>query len=80
MHAYGIDDGDLIVIDRTLRPHDGSIVVAIINSEFTVKALHLSDNRFQLNDDDASSTCSTPEENQPLEIWGVATSCIKRLA
>ena len=35
----GIDDGDLIVIDKSLEPKDGKIAVCFIDGEFTVKRL-----------------------------------------
>jgi hypothetical protein len=40
MREYGIDDGDMIVVDRALRARHGSIVVAVLDNDFTVKVLH----------------------------------------
>lgn len=37
MKDCGIDDGDLLVIDKALDPQDGDIVVAFIDGEFTLK-------------------------------------------
>ena len=42
MTGAGLDDGDLAVIDRSLEPVDGDIIVAYINHEFTIKTLDLS--------------------------------------
>ena len=36
MKDCGIDDGDLLVIDKALEPQDGDIVVAFIDGEFTL--------------------------------------------
>lgn len=41
MKDCGIDDGDLLVIDKALEPHDGDIVVAFIDGEFTLKRFAL---------------------------------------
>ena len=39
MKDCGIDDGDLLVIDKALEPQDGDIVVAFIDGEFTLNPL-----------------------------------------
>lgn len=41
MTRFGIHDGDLLVVDRALAPTDRSIVIAVIDGEFTVKQLCL---------------------------------------
>ena len=37
--SEGIHDGDLLIVDRSITPTLGSIVVAVINGELTVKRL-----------------------------------------
>ena len=39
MIEAGLDDGDLLVIDRSLEPQDGKIAVCFIDGNFTVKRL-----------------------------------------
>ena len=80
MREYGIDDGDMIVVDRALRPRHGSIVVAIIDSDFTVKVLHTASGSCKLRAGNPTYPDIVPKEGQTLEIWGVVTSCIKRFA
>ena len=41
MIEASINDGDIAVIDRSLEPRDGDIVVGYINEEFTIKYLDL---------------------------------------
>ncbi len=43
MVGAGIQDGDLLVVDRSLRPADGDIIVASVDGEFTVKTLRVVD-------------------------------------
>ena len=43
----GIDDGDLIVIDKSLEPKDGKIAVCFIDGEFTVKRLNKEEDLFE---------------------------------
>ena len=42
MIEAGICDGDIAVIDRSLQPSDGDIIVAFVNGEFTIKYIDLS--------------------------------------
>ncbi len=80
MREYGIDDGDLIVVDRALRPRHGSIVVALLDNDFTVKVLHNAGGCFKLKAGNPTYPDIVPKENQELAIWGVVKSCIKRFA
>ncbi|WP_066161187.1 LexA family protein, partial [Hydrogenophaga pseudoflava] len=48
MRDKGIDDGDLLVVDRALRPQHGHIVVASVDGEFTVKELFQRSGRMRL--------------------------------
>lgn len=78
MREYGIDDGDIILVDRALGARHGSIVVAVLDNEFTVKVLHNAGGCFKLRPGNPSYPDIVPKEDQELEIWGVVTSCIKR--
>jgi DNA polymerase V len=44
----GIYDSDLLVVDRSLEPRDGKIVVGVIDGEFTVKRIIKKEKRFFL--------------------------------
>ena len=39
MTGAGINDGDLLVVDRSFRPADGDIIIACVDGDFTVKIL-----------------------------------------
>lgn len=80
MTEYGIDDGDLIVVDRALTARHGCIVVAILDNEFTVKKLHQLNGSFRLQAGNRTYPDIVPKEAQTLEIWGVVTACVKRFA
>lgn len=80
MVDYGICDGDLIVVDRALRPRHGHIVVAVVDGDFTVKKLHLQRGTPRLKAGNPTYPDITPKEGQTLEIWGVVKSCIKLFA
>lgn len=80
MKDCGIDDGDLLVIDKSLEPQDGDIVVAFIDGEFTLKTVRFDekDNCIWLVPANKEySPIKITEENNFL-IWGVLTYNIKR--
>ncbi|MEB5964561.1 MULTISPECIES: LexA family protein [Comamonas] len=80
MQEYGIDDGDIVVVDRALRARDGSVVVALVDSDFTIRVLDSDGGTCKLRAGSPSSPDIAPKEGQAAEIWGVVTSCIKRFA
>jgi len=41
MHDMGINDGDLLIIDKSLEPQDGKVAVCYIDGEFTLKKIKL---------------------------------------
>lgn len=80
MKGCGIDDGDLLVIDKSIAPHDGDIVVAFIDGEFTLKKVRIDPDGSCLwlipaNDD--YPPIKVTEENNFI-VWGVLTYNIKR--
>lgn len=60
MEDVNIHDGDLLIVDASLRPENGDIVVAIINGEFTLKQIHRSENKLYL--------VPRNKEYKPIEI------------
>lgn len=80
MRDVGIDDGDTLVVDRALTAQHGSIVVAVLDGEFTVKQLYKRAGRFKLKAGNPTYPDIIPCADQVLEIWGVVTACIKKFA
>ena len=79
MTGAGIHDGDILIVDRSLEPANGGIVVAAVNGELTVKRLMKRDGRCILKpENDAFGSIEAAEQNE-VHIWGVATCVIHRL-
>lgn len=78
MEGAGLFDGDLLVVDKILKPEHGDIVVADVDGEFTCKRLYMRHEQFMLRPENATYPDIRPKEGQHIEIWGVVTSCIKR--
>ncbi len=79
MVAFGIDDQDILVVNKSKRPRHGQIVVANLDGEFTVKQLYRKSGRTKLVAGNPTYPDIVPKEEQVLQIWGVVTSVIKVL-
>lgn len=74
MVGAGIWDGDKIIVDRSLDPRDGSIVVAVVDGELTVKRLRLPrGGRPELHPENQEFPVIRLREHSELNIWGVVT-------
>lgn len=73
MRDAGIADGDEIIVDRSLKAVDGSIVVAVVDGEFTVKTLRTHPPRLEPANPDYP-VIPIPEEG--ITAWGVVTVVI----
>ncbi len=77
MKEAGLNDGDLLVIDRSLEPQDGKIAVCFIDGEFTVKRIKKEPHAVWLMPANENyKPIKVTEENQ-LIIWGIVTAVIK---
>ena len=78
MRDAGIADGDILVVDRAVEPRNGSIVIAAVNGELTVKRLRKAQARLWLvpENPDYPQTEITPDMD--FEVWGVVTYIIHK--
>lgn len=75
----GINNGDLLVIDRSLEPINGKIAVCFIDGEFTAKRIQITKKEIWLiPENDNYQAIRVTDENDFL-IWGVVTHVIKNL-
>jgi DNA polymerase V len=78
MMGAGIFDGDLLVVDRSLTPASGDIVIAVLDAELTVKRLVLRDGLVILKPENPDFNEIVLKEGQELQVWGVVTSTTKK--
>ncbi|WP_228236876.1 LexA family protein [Allomuricauda sp. M10] len=79
MIGAGLDDGDLLVIDRSLEAEHGKIAVCFLDGEFTVKRLHIEKNAITLMPENENYKPIKVSKDSDLLIWGVVTYVIKAL-
>ena len=75
----GLDDNDLLVIDRSLEPGNNKIAVCLIDGEFTVKRLKVEKSRVWLQPENPSYKPIEVNEESQLVIWGIVTNVIKKV-
>jgi DNA polymerase V len=77
MKNSGLDDGDLLIVDRSLEPKDGKIAVCYIDGEFTVKRLKVEKNKILLMPENEKYKPIEVKEGSELVIWGCVKNVIK---
>jgi DNA polymerase V len=78
MRGVGIFDGDVVLVDRAIRPRSGHVVIAVVDGEFVCKTLAIRADRVRLKAANPTFADIVPKEGQTLEIWGVVTAAIKQ--
>lgn len=79
MENAGISDGDELLVDRSKRPRDGDVVVAVLDGQLTVKRLLLTASGVRLRAESSEHPDVVVSELSELTIWGVATYCLHHL-
>ena len=79
MVGAGFDDGDLLVIDRSLNPENGKIAVCLVDGEFTVKRIKKENNKLYLMPENKRYKPIELKEENELIIWGVVEYVIKKV-
>ena len=79
MNNAGIFNNDLLIIDRSINPHPGHIVIALLDGEFTLKRLIKEKNNYYLKADKENYPAINLYEYVDIEIWGVAIYSIHEL-
>jgi len=76
MKGAGINDHDLLIVDRALSPKSGQIVVAVLNGEFTVKRVKIEGEKLLLIPENPHFPLMEITEETDFQIWGVVTYSI----
>ena len=79
MIEAGLDDGDLIVIDRSMNPINGKIAVCFIDGEFTIKRIKKEKEKLYLMPENKKYKLIEIKEENEFIIWGVVEYVIKKV-
>jgi DNA polymerase V len=79
MKDAGIFEGDVLIIDKSKEPQDGSIAVCFLDGDFTVKRIKISGKRcFLMPANEAFSPIEIHPDND-FRVWGIVTYIIKKV-
>ena len=76
MFGAGIHDGDILVVDRSLDPAPGKVVVAALDGELTVKRIRVQGGRLLLAPENPAFRAVEVSEEAGFQVWGVVTHVI----
>lgn len=79
MTGIGIYEGDRLLIDRSIEPKHNIIVLAVLNSEFTVKRLYKRGGVVKLIAENPIYPTTVIKEADDFTVWGVVTFNLHKL-
>jgi len=79
MTNAGILDGDILVVDRSINPVDGMVVIGVVNGEFTVKRIKKQGKKLFLHPENEKFKPVEITESMDFQIWGVVTYAIHKI-
>jgi DNA polymerase V len=79
MIGAGIFDNDLLIVDRSLNPTNGKIVIAAVDGQLTVKRLIIKEDKILLVAENEEYPPIIIDQELSLHIWGVVTHSIHSL-
>ena len=78
MVGVGIHDGDLLVVDRSLRPASGDVIIACVDGDFTVKTYRRDKDGVRLEPANSDFPIIRIKPGQELDYFGKVTACVHR--
>ena len=74
-----IHDGDIVIVDRSIKPVNGKIVIAVIDGEMLIRRLEKTINKMRLIPETPGLSPIDVGEFNDFKVWGVVTYVIKSL-
>jgi DNA polymerase V len=79
MTGAGLFPNDIAVVDRSLAPKNGSIVMALVDGEFTIKRYRVRGKAIWLQAENPKYEDILVTEGSAYEIWGVICHAVRML-
>ena len=76
MLQAGIHSGDFLIVDRSIKPKNNSIIIASIDGDLTVKRIKISGKKFLLSSDNKDYGNVKINNESDIFIWGIVTKVI----
>lgn len=75
----GVDDGDLLIVDKSISPYDGALAVCYIDGEFTLKRVRIDKDGVTLIPANSKYKPLKITKENNFQIWGVVKYLIKKM-
>lgn len=75
----GIFDGDIVIVDRSIKPTNGKIVIAVIDGEMLIRRYEKTINKLRLIPETPKLSTIDVSEFSDFKIWGVVAHIIRSL-
>lgn len=74
-----IEDGGLLVIDKSLKPEDGNVVVSYLDGEFTLKRIQIKKGKIYLVPANEKYKVLEVSDDTDFRVWGVVRYVLKKV-
>jgi len=78
MKNAGIKSGDIMLVDKSLTPKNRSIVLAVIDGEFTIKRVNVSKKELYLIPENENFSPIKITQEMDFQVWGIVTYIIHK--
>jgi DNA polymerase V len=75
----GIYDGDIVIVDRSIKPHNGKIVIAVIDGEMLIRRYEKTMKGLKLIPETPKLSPIDVSEFMDFKVWGVVVCVIRTL-
>lgn len=79
MQGDGIDNGDLLVVDRAITPSNNCVAVCYLDGEFTLKRVQINNKKIVLMPSNPDYKPITVNPDDDFTVWGVVSYVIKKM-
>jgi len=73
-----IHEGDIVIVDKSIKPTNGKIVIAVIDGEMIIRRYERTMNKLRLVPESKLAPIEVNEFSEVI-IWGVVTYVIKEM-
>jgi DNA polymerase V len=80
MVGIGIQDGDIVVVDRALTASDSAIIIARLDREFMLRRLRMKNGKTWLVAANTAYVTIEVTKREDFEVWGVVTWVLHKIA
>lgn len=79
MRDCGIDDGDLLIIDKALTPKEGCVAVCFVDGEFTLKRISIRADGIWLEPANPHYPALHVTDGSNFQVWGIVSYVVKSM-